>query len=83
MRYMTHEHGVEDGRQAVDSNAEFDWTLADYKKNLTQELLEYKQGANAAEKSEYSAGYMRCVEDALEEMACQGMLPAAEVDEEV
>jgi len=82
MRYMTHEHGVEDGKRSVENNAEFDWTLVDYKKNLTQELLEYKEGATAAEKSEYSTGYMRGVEEALDEMVYQGMLPAAEVDEE-
>ena len=65
MRYMEFENGVENGKRAVEINAEFNWTLNDYKKNLQQELREYKEGANAAEIRTYSAGYMRGVEDAL------------------
>jgi hypothetical protein len=67
MQYMEFENGVEDGRRAVEINAEFDWKLSDYKKNLKHELLEYKDGATAAEKREHSAGYMRGVRDALDE----------------
>jgi hypothetical protein len=68
MRYMTFDDGYNDGKRAVEEadEAEIRMTMADHEADLLFDIKQYKEGANAAEKSEYSAGYMRGVEDALE-----------------
>ena len=69
MLYMKHENGYEDGRQMVEENDEDEirWSMDEYQENLERVLLTEPnfEGANAAEKAEYSAGYMQGVEDAL------------------
>jgi hypothetical protein len=49
MKYMEHEHGVEDGRQTVEMGAEFNLSFPDYKKQMNDDIREYKEGATAAE----------------------------------
>jgi hypothetical protein len=71
MKHTEHENGVEDGRQAVEHGAELDMTLEDYRKDMEFDIERYKEDATAAEKSTYRAGYMRGVEDALDELAFQ------------
>jgi hypothetical protein len=70
MLYVKHEHGYENGRQTVEENEdnEIRWSIDDYQKHLKRELLTEPsfEGASAAERAEYSAGYMQGVEDALE-----------------
>ena len=71
MRYMTFDDGYKDGKRAVEEadEAEIRMTMADHEADLLFDIKQHKQGANAAEKAEYRAGYMRGVEDALEARA--------------
>jgi hypothetical protein len=74
MRFMEFENGQEAGRQAVEDNVEFDWKLSDYK-NYLKDLLHDPsyETATASEKKEYSAGFMDGVENALDDLAYQGI----------
>ena len=68
MKYMDYDSGVADGRQAVEEDAEFNMTVADYEADLSSDIKEYKRDATRGEKKEYRAGYMAGVRQQLEEL---------------
>lgn len=83
MKYMDYDSGYRDGQEDVEIGQEDSMTIAAnieldmkvYKEALEDNIVRYKEGANAAEKSTYRRGYMDGVREKLEELAesaCKG-----------